>query len=98
MRKITEQAVNALANGTKFSSGNTVVSDGKLFLHGNNIVSVTGLGSIDINLCGWNTPTTRERINGVLRHYRMGSISTKQGQAMLNGNSIPDNGWVRVTN
>ena len=98
MRKITEQAVNALANGIKFSSGNTAVRDGKVFLHGNNIVSMTGLGSIDINLCGWNTPTTRERINGVLRHYRMGSISTKQGQALLNGNPIPDNGWVRVTN
>ena len=46
MRKITEQAVKALANGVKFSSGNTVVSDGKLFLHGNNIVSTSTYGNV----------------------------------------------------
>lgn len=97
MRKITQSMVEALSSGLNFSSGNTVVSDGKVYLHGNNIVSVTGLGSIDINLCGWNTPTTRERINGVLRHYRMGGVSTKNGQALLNGNPIPESGWIRVT-
>ena len=97
MRKITEQMVTALANGFNFSGSNTIVSNGKVFLHGNNILSMDG-SSIDINLCGWNTPTTRDRINGVLRHYGMGDVRSKNGQAMLNGNKIPENGWIRVTN
>jgi hypothetical protein len=42
-----------------------------LKLHGNTIAhNVQYLGSIDkafnINLCGWGTPTTRERLNGLL--------------------------------
>ena len=43
-----------------------------LFLHGNNIAEITRLSdsketiSINLDLCGWRTPTTRERINGVL--------------------------------
>ena len=43
-----------------------------LFLHGNNIAEITRLSdsketiSINLDLCGWHTPTTRERINGVL--------------------------------
>ena len=45
------------------------------YLHGNLIARMTkqigslypeGLESIEIDLCGWHTPTTRERINGIL--------------------------------
>jgi len=46
----------------------------RFYLHGNCIAEITrstlpecqGLKSIEIDLCGWRTPTTRERINGVL--------------------------------
>lgn len=46
----------------------------KFYLHGNCIAEVTrktlpecfGSKSTEIDLCGWHTPTTRERINGIL--------------------------------
>ena len=47
----------------------------RFYLHGNLIARMTkqigsrypeGLESIKIDLCGWHTPTTRERINGIL--------------------------------
>ena len=46
----------------------------RFYLHGNCIAEITrstlpecqGLKSTEINLCGWHTPTTRERINGIL--------------------------------
>ena len=44
------------------------------YLHGNRIAEITRvnlpeyqkLKSVKIDLCGWHTPTTRERINGIL--------------------------------
>ena len=51
----------------------------RFYLHGNCIAEINrsklpecrGLKSIEIDLCGWHTPTTRERINGILDalHY-----------------------------
>ena len=47
----------------------------RFYLHGNCIAEITRstlpecqgfLSSIEIDLCGWHTPTTRERINGIL--------------------------------
>jgi len=46
----------------------------RFYLHGNCIAEVTrktlpecfGSKSTEIDLCGWHTPTTRERINGIL--------------------------------
>ena len=77
MRKITENAVNALRNGNNFSSGNTTVNaeTATLLLHGNAVAGYDK-SSFWFNLCGWNTNTTRERINGALPR---GNICTKQG-------------------
>jgi len=51
----------------------------RFYLHGNCIAEITRstlpecsvLKSTQIDLCGWHTPTTRERINGILDalHY-----------------------------
>jgi len=41
----------------------------RLYLHGNQIAEIFDNGTnqtVKIDLCGWHTPTTRERINGVL--------------------------------
>jgi len=77
MRKITRLASKAFKQGKSFSRDNTLVkgyNDGLardwkyLYLHGNCIAKQ----SVDndellITLAGWPTPTTRERLNGLLQ-------------------------------
>lgn len=96
MRKITSQAVAAFKEGKNFKSGatqvNQVIGGMELVLHGYTIARYTYGEGLSINLCGWNTSTTRERLNG-LPGVRM---HTKQGQAYLNGVAISDNGWFSV--
>lgn len=78
-----------------FNSGNTRVyqdSEGAtiLALHGNPIARRSGT-SIQITTAGWNTLTTRERLNGLpgVRVY------SKRGQLHLNGNPW-DGSWIEV--
>ena len=96
MKKITEQAANAFHNSRDFRSGNTQVNRRiggvELTLHSNIIAKNIGEG-LHINLCGWNTNTTRERLNG-LEGVR---LHTRKGQAFLNDNPIPSNEWIKVS-
>lgn len=79
MRKITQLAVNAFCNGSDFTLGNTCVYHdslpgggvSRLILHGNLIAEQylpkhASETRTRITLAGWPTPTTRERINGLL--------------------------------
>ena len=86
MRKITKQAVEAFEKGYNFKSGNTKVV-GKaggiyLKLHDNTIAFKSNEGVIEISTCGWNTPTTRERLNGIPGV----SVNQRNGILYLNGN------------
>lgn len=96
MRKITSKAIKAFQQGKNFRDGNTVVNQRiggvELVLHGNVIAKNIDGEGLSINLCGWNTPTTRERLNGLPNV----SINTKKGQAYLNGQPIPSDGWIFV--
>jgi hypothetical protein len=97
MRNITSKAIAAFKSAKNFKSGNTQVEvqdNGVKFLtlHGNRIAAHSPVEGLSINLCGWNTPTTRELLNGL----PLVRVNTKQGQAFLNGNPIPSNGWVKV--
>ncbi len=96
MRKITAQAIKAFNSGKNFRDGNTEVhvriGGVELLLHGHIIAKYIDGEGLSINLCGWNTNTTRERLNG-LPGVR---VNTKQGQAFLNGEPIPSEGWVKV--
>ena len=69
MRKITEEAIEAFIDGKRFKKRNTEVYEGEfttfLILHSNVIAYRYDDGSIEITTCGWNTPTTRERLNGI---------------------------------
>lgn len=73
MRKITEQAALAFKAGRPFSSGNTRVEVDLfrpvkrvgLFLHDNLIAHQTD-DVLLLTLAEWPTPTTRERLNGLL--------------------------------
>ena len=67
MRKITKQIANAFAQGESLTIGNTHTSNGEVYLHGNCIVDTDPWGKIEMTLAGWNTPTTRERLNGIAK-------------------------------
>lgn len=73
MRQITRDAVNAFMSGKDFKRGNTEVKNGVMYLHGNAIATKNNVGymspdaiGIMVNLAGWNTRTTRERLNGLI--------------------------------
>ena len=67
MRKITETTAGAFVNFRKAALGNTWTNGNELYLHGNLIAKWLEDGSIlECTLAGWNTPTTRECLNGVL--------------------------------
>tara|TARA_R100001015_G_C4631780_1_gene194595 strand:- start:418 stop:777 length:360 start_codon:yes stop_codon:yes gene_type:complete len=71
MRKITKDAVRAFEQHKKFKRGNTTVevSESKLFaelkLHGNTIAKSGVFEGLMISSAGWNTVTTKERLNGL---------------------------------
>ena len=86
MRKITEQAVKAFVNGDSFKSGNTMVehliqphmTSTHLYLHGNEIARLSN-NVLTLSSCGWETNTTKERLNGLLRQYGNKIIRQKEG-------------------
>lgn len=84
MNRIDRDAARAFWSGTRFSRNNTKVTVYKnivvrLYLHGNLIaIRRTDRGWVMVTLAGWNTPTTRARLNAVLA--RLGAyISQGQG-------------------
>lgn len=94
MRKITDNATAAFETGRKFTSNNTTVTvEGdvrKLFLFGNLIAKYVPYdpakgnateSGLFITDAGYNTPTTRERLNGL----RGVKVNTVKGQLFLNG-------------
>lgn len=68
MRKITKQAVTAFFTRKPFKRDNTEVRNELgytwLILHGNKIAQRNN-GILCVSTGGWNTPTTRERLNGL---------------------------------
>ena len=71
MRKIEQQMQNAIRNRMNWSKSNTSVevdSEGytDVRLHGNRIAQINPHGDITLSSCGWDTPTTKSRLNAVL--------------------------------
>lgn len=89
MRKVVEQASHAFLRREKYKVGNTEVRvrDGvvQMLLHGNVIAQRTGL-AYTISTCGWNTPTTRSRLNGLV------GVKVYQVKGELYLNNIPWDG------
>lgn len=71
MRVIERKMVAAIQSGRSMRNGNTEVrcnDDGKwcVLLHGN-LIADGDATSFSFTLAGWNTPTTRSRVNAILR-------------------------------
>jgi hypothetical protein len=83
-RKITQAAVHAFNAGYNFRRGNTsiVCTDSRVefYLHGNRIAYRQN-AQLFISTCGWDTATTKERLNALPGV----SISQKNGAWYLNG-------------
>lgn len=94
-RQITEQAIAAFNSNRNFRISNTEVKADTtgtyLYLFGNLIARKVG-NRVQVTLCGYNTATTRERLNGI---YGV-SCTTKKGQAYINGKPVSSTEWVQV--
>jgi len=87
MRKITRESIDAFNSNVTFSKANTTVTVSDtttvLLLHGNSIAyKDIATGKVEITNCGWDTTTTKERLNGLDEV----EIRQRQGQWYLNGN------------
>lgn len=65
-RKITQKAKDAFNFGYNFHETNTRVENNALYLWGNKILWKNERGNICFSLCGWDTPTTCERLRAFL--------------------------------
>ena len=92
MRQITADACHALENGRDFRQSNTVVKNGSMYLWGNEIAQIAS-GQLYVTLSGYNTVTTRERLNGL----HGVSVYSRNYQPYINGVAVDSNKWYRVT-
>jgi len=95
MRKITEDAIRAFRNRQTFKRGNTEVkvfhNSCGLYLHGNMIAEYAVDGALYISDGGWQTTTTKERLNGLPNV----SVHQKNFLWFLNGKEW-NGGWVLI--
>ena len=96
MRKITSEATAMFMSRRAWRKGNTEVfkwADGtvELKLHGNAIATLNTWDVLRIRDAGWQTTTTKERLNGLPGV----SIYQKDFQWYLNGKPW-DGGWNNV--
>ena len=93
MRKIERQMNFAISNKGDWKNSNTRVEYNEftncsnVFLHGHNIATVDhGTNSVKLSSCGWETVTTKSRLNAILQEVKTGfSIFQKQFEWFLNG-------------
>ena len=92
MRQVTKQIAQAFRNHTPRTVGNTHTDGDNVFLHGNKIIERRDDGSVWATLAGWNTPTTRERLNGILG----AGFHQKNFVAHMNGVPVNTEEWYRI--
>jgi len=101
-RKISQDAAEAFMRGDKFSRGNTKVQrDGvlvQLRLHGN-LIAERSIHSTDVQvrLAGWNTRTTRGRVNAVAEYFNPSwGFSQRDFGVYFNEVEVDPDQWVML--
>ena len=89
MRKVTAQIKAAFEQGKSLKVGNTETDGKTVWLHGNAIVKRDPDGLVRWSLAGWNTPTTRERVNGIAN----AGVYQYKFEPVLNGQEINPSDW-----
>ena len=83
MRQIEAKMNKAMRHFLPFSSGNTTViqnrNEMEVFLHGNHIATLCKI-SMDLRIFdgGWQSNTTKSRLNAILNEFRYGDCSVFQ--------------------
>ena len=95
-RKISQAGAMALESKRTLHQSNTAVEiefgEWVLKLHGNAISRIADNGDLFVTTAGWNTPTTRERLNAL----NGVSVHQKNYQLYLNDKEW-DGSWVKVS-
>lgn len=89
MRQVTKQIREAFEQGTPKTVGNTKTDGQTVWLHGNEIVKRDASGLVLWSLAGWNTVTTRERVNGIAD----AGVHQVKGEPIVNGQAINSRDW-----
>jgi hypothetical protein len=94
MRKVTKLIKKAFNNGASLKVGNTETDGETVWLHGNAIIKRDPDGLVRWSLAGWNTPTTRERVNGIAN----ANVFQFKFEPVLNGQVIDPSDWFASPN
>ena len=91
MRKITERIKSAFEYGRELKVDNTYTDGESVWLFGNKIIKREN-GEVFATLAGWNTPTTRERVNGITGvGFHQEAFFPK-----VNGRPVDSREWINV--
>ena len=90
MGLVDRESVKALFEGKDYTNKNTKVRGDTLYLYNNPIMQIRNDG-LYITIGGWNTPTTKRRLNSLPK------VSVYNKRKMLHLNGAPwDGSWIRV--
>ncbi len=94
MRKVTAQIKAAFEQGISLKVGNTKTNGKTVWLHGNAIIKRDPDGLVRWSLAGWNTSTTRDRVNGIVN----AGVRQEDFEPVLNGEIIDSSDWFAAPN
>ena len=92
MRKVSRQIKAAFEAGKSRTIGNTTTNGASVFLHGNQIIKREA-GKVFWTLAGWNTVTTRERVNTIAG----AGLYQKGFTPYVNGKEVCPHTWHAIT-
>jgi len=92
MRKVTQTIKEAWLNGEAKTVSNTHTDGNSVWLHGNQIIKVKENGEVWATLAGWDTPTTKERVNGITN----AGFHTVNFETHINGVPVDDDEWIFI--
>lgn len=96
MRKVTEAIAMAFLNGQSKSVSNTTTDGTRVYLHGN-LIATTENGRLQMTLAHWGTPTTRERLNGILNVFGYNSYFYQhKHEQYFNDRLITEHEWLDI--
>lgn len=91
MRNIDEIMAQRFYAGDTSTLSNTKVQNKEMYLFGNRIAWIQD-GKLYFTLCGWNTLTTRSRLQGLGI-----DVKQKNGKLLFNGEEISDHEVYEMT-
>jgi hypothetical protein len=91
VRKVTSSIVRAWQQGKSKTVSNTHTDGESIWLWGNKIVRTLASGEVQVSTSGWNTLTTRERLNGICGQR----VTQCRGQLFM-GSEPWDGSWITV--